>query len=290
MQENDQPVDVVAIMSEIRESIRRKRQQGIYTDEESQSLALQRLRSAAQEAQIDPLLVDALMGPSHDWNIDAGYAIRTTLRFAGRNLRQMLGGSWYRFGYACVNFGRPVSARAWLTQHAAQFGGDLRPLTRERRFEAVGLLAHELMFFSRGQPVIYSGDEQGFTGDGGDRAARQDMFASRTTSYLDDDLLGTDRTHAVDNYNTAHPVYQQIARLGELRRQHRALRDGVQVSRYAADGPGIFAFSRTDPGEKVEYVVAANNATTAQTAAPPGASERGHAETRRGAATAVSRR
>jgi hypothetical protein len=73
-----QPVDVVAIMSEIRESIRRKRQQGIYTDEESESLALQRLRSAAQEAQIDPRLVDALMGPSHDWNIDAGYEIRTT--------------------------------------------------------------------------------------------------------------------------------------------------------------------------------------------------------------------
>jgi hypothetical protein len=71
-------VDVVAIMSEIRESIRRKRQQGIYTDEESESLALQRLRSAAQEAQIDPRLVDALQGPSHDWNIDAGYEIRTT--------------------------------------------------------------------------------------------------------------------------------------------------------------------------------------------------------------------
>jgi hypothetical protein len=79
MQESDfQPVDVVSIMSEIRESIRRKRQQGIYTDEESESLALQRLRSAAQEAQIDPRLVDALMGPSHDWNIAADYRVETT--------------------------------------------------------------------------------------------------------------------------------------------------------------------------------------------------------------------
>ncbi|HET8648224.1 MAG TPA: hypothetical protein VFO85_22195 [Vicinamibacteria bacterium] len=74
----DEPVDVVAIMSEIRESIRRKRQQGIYTDEESESLALQRLRSYAQEAQIDPRLVDALMGPSHDWNVAADYSIQTT--------------------------------------------------------------------------------------------------------------------------------------------------------------------------------------------------------------------
>ncbi|MCW5747908.1 MAG: 1-acyl-sn-glycerol-3-phosphate acyltransferase [Alphaproteobacteria bacterium] len=74
-----------------------------------------------------------------------GYAIRTTLRFIGRNLRQMLRGNWYRFGYACVNFGRPVSARAWLARHADRFGGDLRPLPREARFEAVGLLARELM-------------------------------------------------------------------------------------------------------------------------------------------------
>ncbi len=79
MQEPEfQPVDVVGIMSEIRESIRLKRQQGIYTDEESESLALQRLRSAAQQAQIDPRLVEALMGPSHDWNIAADYRVETT--------------------------------------------------------------------------------------------------------------------------------------------------------------------------------------------------------------------
>jgi hypothetical protein len=73
-------VDVVAIMSEIRESIRRKRQQGIYTDEESASIAQQRLRSYAAEAQIDPRLVDALLGPSHVWNVAADYDIRTTRR------------------------------------------------------------------------------------------------------------------------------------------------------------------------------------------------------------------
>jgi hypothetical protein len=71
-------VDVVAIMGEIRESIRRKRQQGIYTDEESASIAQQRLRSYASEARIDPRLVDALLGPSHVWNVAADYGIRTT--------------------------------------------------------------------------------------------------------------------------------------------------------------------------------------------------------------------
>ena len=40
-------------------------------------------------------------------------------------------------------------------------------------------LAHELMYLSRGNPVVYYGDEQGFTGDGGDQDARQDMFPSQ---------------------------------------------------------------------------------------------------------------
>ncbi|AGL18842.1 alpha-amylase [Actinoplanes sp. N902-109] len=126
-------------------------------------------------------------------------------------------------------------------------------------------LAHELMFLTRGQPVVYSGDEQGFTGPGGDKDARQDMFASRTADYLDDDLIGTDRTHAVPNYDTSHPLYRTIATLGALRKAHPALRDGRQVTRYAADGPGVFAASRIDRTERREYLVAVNNATTAQT-------------------------
>ena len=52
------------------------------------------------------------------------------------------------------------------------------------------------MYLSRGNPVVYYGDEQGFTGDGGDQDARQTMFASQVPDYLDDDLIGTDATHA----------------------------------------------------------------------------------------------
>ncbi|MFU8853820.1 pullulanase-type alpha-1,6-glucosidase [Micromonospora sp. SL1-18] len=141
---------------------------------------------------------------------------------------------------------------------AAAGGDDATQLRRDQ-------LAHQLMFLTRGQPVVYSGDEQGFTGPGGDKDARQDMFASRTPDYLDDDLIGTTRTHASDQYDTAHPLYRTIAELGRLRQAHPALRDGIQVTRYAADGPGVFAFSRILPAERTEYVVAVNNAATAQT-------------------------
>ncbi|MEU1874755.1 pullulanase-type alpha-1,6-glucosidase [Streptomyces sp. NPDC019793] len=127
-------------------------------------------------------------------------------------------------------------------------------------------LANELMFLSRGNPVIYYGDEQGFTGAGGDKDARQPMFASRTADYLDDDQLGTDRTHAEAAYDTQAPLYRQISALAKLRKAHPTLADGVQTERYAADGAGIYAFSRTDAKTGAEYVVAFNNAGTEKSA------------------------
>jgi glycosidase len=130
-------------------------------------------------------------------------------------------------------------------------------------------LAHELMYFSRGNPVVYYGDEQGFTGAGGDQDSRQPMFASQVQEYLDDDLLGTSATHATANFTTSHLLYRKIKELAALTKEHPALRDGAQQHRYAADGAGIYAFSRTGTTEQREYLVALNNSETAQTAAIP---------------------
>ncbi|MET7678222.1 pullulanase-type alpha-1,6-glucosidase [Streptomyces seoulensis] len=127
-------------------------------------------------------------------------------------------------------------------------------------------LANQLMFLSRGNPVVYYGDEQGFTGSGGDKDARQTMFASKVADYLDDDEIGTTRTHASDAYDTKAPLYQDIAALAKLRKANPALTDGVQTERYAADGAGVYAFTRTDARTGAEYVVALNNAGEAQRA------------------------
>ncbi|MFF4451543.1 pullulanase-type alpha-1,6-glucosidase [Streptomyces goshikiensis] len=140
-------------------------------------------------------------------------------------------------------------------------------------------LANELMFLSRGNPVIYSGDEQGFTGAGGDKDARQPLFASRVADYLDDDQLGTARTHASDAYDPGHPLYKQISALSRLTKDHPALRDGVQSERFS-DG-SVYAFARTDTRTdtraRTEYLVAANNAAESRTVeidAPAGAQYR----------------
>src|SRR5436190_11790535 len=75
----------------------------------------------------------------------AWFAAHTTLRFWLGQFALMLTGRWYRFGYACVNFGRLVSAREWLAAHAGSPGGDLRGLDKDRRFEVIGRLARDVM-------------------------------------------------------------------------------------------------------------------------------------------------
>jgi glycerol-3-phosphate O-acyltransferase len=73
------------------------------------------------------------------------FAARTALGFWLGQLGLMLRGRWFRFGYACVNFGGLISARDWLAVHAGPVGGDLRGLDKEQRFEIVGRLARDVM-------------------------------------------------------------------------------------------------------------------------------------------------
>jgi len=120
-------------------------------------------------------------------------------------------------------------------------------------------LAHALMYFGRGIPVVYYGDEQGFVGDGGDKDARQDMMPSVVASYNDDDLIGTTATTADANFDATHPLYQVLADYAALLDAHPALTQGAQLYRYSENGAGIFAFSRIERTEQVEYIVALNN-------------------------------
>ncbi|TDD57486.1 pullulanase-type alpha-1,6-glucosidase [Kribbella antibiotica] len=132
-------------------------------------------------------------------------------------------------------------------------------------------LAHSLMYLTRGQPVVYYGDEQGFTGPGGDKDARQDMFATKTTDYADDEVVdgtGTTTIGSKDRYDASAPMYRHIAALAQLRSRYPALTDGRQVHRYSSNSGGLYAFSRVG-ADNVEYLVVANNATTAKTATIP---------------------
>jgi glycosidase len=125
------------------------------------------------------------------------------------------------------------------------------------------LLAHALIFFSRGVPVIYYGDEQGFVGDGGDQAARQDMMPSKVASYNDDDLLATDKTTADNNFDSQHLFYQTFSRFAQLYQQYPALRFGQQHTLYSQKTPGLFVIKRQY--KQQELVIAFNTSTEKQT-------------------------
>lgn len=61
--------------------------------------------------------------------------------FLARSLWQRLRGRWYRYGYACVSFGKPISLREYVQDRAVDF----RALDAERRFVEVDRLGHSLM-------------------------------------------------------------------------------------------------------------------------------------------------
>jgi hypothetical protein len=74
------PVDVAAVMVEIRAEIERRRRLGLRTSEELERLLDDRLRSYGEESQIDPKLIKQLLHPSHGWNIAVDYPLRTQRR------------------------------------------------------------------------------------------------------------------------------------------------------------------------------------------------------------------
>ncbi|PPK66381.1 alpha-amylase family glycosyl hydrolase [Actinokineospora auranticolor] len=124
-------------------------------------------------------------------------------------------------------------------------------------------LGNALMYLWRGNPVVYYGDEQGFAGTGGDKLARQDMFASRTPEYAAEVFIGAGRTGAQDNFNRNHPLYRQLADLASFVDKDRVWSGGAQTLRYTSGD--VLAFSRTDARDRREHVVVANAGTTETT-------------------------
>jgi glycerol-3-phosphate O-acyltransferase len=68
-------------------------------------------------------------------------ALSHLTRFLGRNAWLWARSRWYRFGYACVNFGSPVSLADW----ARRRGVDFRSLSKEEHSRRLEELARELM-------------------------------------------------------------------------------------------------------------------------------------------------
>jgi len=116
------------------------------------------------------------------------------------------------------------------------------------------ILAQSVLFLLRGGPVLYYGDEKGMTGGGGDKLARQDMFATQVSSWKYEQRIGSAPVGDGNSFDLANPVADAIKSLQALVAASPALRSGTQQT-LAAQGQ-VFVVSRY--ANKQEYVVAFN--------------------------------
>jgi glycosidase len=121
-------------------------------------------------------------------------------------------------------------------------------------------IAHSLMYFSRGIPTVYYGDEVGMTGsgNGGDQRARQSMFETKILAWKSEPRVGSNPVGDGNSFTDAatHPIALHLAELAKLRAAYPALANGEMQVRLAKGS--TLVLSKYDLKEKIEYLVAFN--------------------------------
>jgi hypothetical protein len=125
-------------------------------------------------------------------------------------------------------------------------------------------LANALMYFSRGIPVVYYGDEVGMTGSnsGKDQFARQDMFATDIELWKNEVRVGGSPIGNGDSFSitSQSPVANYLIKLAEIRKSNPALANGPMLERYSKYA--LYVISKKDVVDNREYLVAFNNSDT----------------------------
>ena len=125
-------------------------------------------------------------------------------------------------------------------------------------------LANALMYFSRGIPVVYYGDEVGMTGtnSGKDQFARQDMFATDIEIWKNEVRIGGSPIGNGNSFTATSqsPVAQYLIKLAQIRKENPALANGPMLERFSKYA--LYVISKKDVVENREYLVAFNNSDT----------------------------
>jgi len=125
-------------------------------------------------------------------------------------------------------------------------------------------LANALMYFSRGIPVVYYGDEVGMTGSssGKDQFARQDMFPTAIELWKNETRIGGSPIGNGDAFKATaqSPIANYLIQLAEIRKNNPALANGPMLERYSKNA--VYVISKKDVVDNKEYIVAFNNSDT----------------------------
>ena len=125
------------------------------------------------------------------------------------------------------------------------------------------LLAHDVMFLTRGIPCVYYGDEVGMIGSGGDKASRQDMFSTRVQQWQEESRVWDDPIGIRNSFNIVTPLTTRLTQLNQLRKDNPALASGPQLVR--SQTGNVLVTSRIDQANRIEYLVAFNSSKKSQT-------------------------
>jgi glycosidase len=127
-------------------------------------------------------------------------------------------------------------------------------------------LGYALLYFSRGIPAVYYGDEVGMMGSGGDQMARQDMFATKIAAWQTEPRIGGKPIGFGNSFaaTASNPISKYLKALAKIRASNPGLGNGIMQPR-VAKGP-LYVVSKKDSKENREYVVAFNNSDKAVTA------------------------
>ena len=129
------------------------------------------------------------------------------------------------------------------------------------------LLAHDMMFLTRGIPSVYYGDEVGIVGSGGDKGARQDMFPTQVSQWKTEGRVWGNPIGSDSSLTATTPLTTRITQLNTLRKQYPALATGSETTRLV--DANVLAISRFDSQDRREYVVAFNSGNSAKTVKIP---------------------
>ena len=90
---------------------------------------------------LEDRILTAKIGKKKGEKPDFRFSFFEFIKFHVRNISLAVRGKWYRYGYACVSFGTPLSLRRHLEDQALDF----RTLDEEERFGAIKSLGTRLM-------------------------------------------------------------------------------------------------------------------------------------------------
>ena len=125
-------------------------------------------------------------------------------------------------------------------------------------------LAHALMFGVRGNPIVYYGDEFGLRGTGGDKAARQDLFATQVSSWKTEPRIGGTAIGTNSSFATTNPLQTTLRSLTALRANNPAFSTGPKVIRIS--DAGVLIITALDPTTRLEHIAMFNTNSSTVTA------------------------